>query len=260
MTTPVDGVEGTQGKLFYWTRQGLSLADFEKAVEAAIARVQEAGGIAGITQIGIDLVTSLTQLEARQVIDAASTSDIGAGGGGGGSAINLPIAMTDVSGLPAALNEKSAIGHHHSPGEIDGLSADVNAILAAADSAAILTILDPELQSKINAAITGSPNYTALTTGSLTVTGAVSFADGSIATADISGLDTALANLLTRVNTYANAIPGSRFDIKCIGGIQPTRTSLTSRTDIFFDWLMDAQPSTAANYAIKGDGWRRESW
>lgn len=258
MTTPVDGVEGTQGKLFYWTRQGLSLADFERAVEAAIARVQEAGGIAGITQIGIDLVTSLTQLEARQVIDAAATGDVGSGGGGG--AINLPIAMSDVTGLPAALNGKSLLGHHHSPGEIDGLSADVTAILAAANSAAILAILDPELQAKINAAITGSPNYTALTTGSLTVTGAVSFADGSIATADINGLDTTLAGLLTRVNTYANATAGQRFDIKCIGGIQPTRASLTSRTDIFFDWLMDAQPSTAVGYAIKGDGWRRESW
>lgn len=57
---------------------------------------------------------------------------------------------------------------------------------------------------------------------------------------------------------FATALAGSRYDIPCPGGVQPNRPS--ARTDIFFDWLMIAEPSQAAGKAIPGDGWRVESW
>lgn len=59
---------------------------------------------------------------------------------------------------------------------------------------------------------------------------------------------------------YSEAIPGGRFDVRAPNGVQPLRNTITTRQDIFIDWLMLAQPSTAAGYAILGDGWRRESW
>lgn len=141
MTTPTDGVEGTGGKLFYWTRQGISLADFQKAVDAAIALIEQHGGIVGITPLGLSLVTSDTQDEARGVIDAASTAQAAAGGGGGtgGTAINLPIAITDVTDLRNQLDNKSVLGHHHATGEIDGLATVVRTLLAAGDHAAMVS-------------------------------------------------------------------------------------------------------------------------
>lgn len=144
MTTPTDGVEGTQGKLFYWTRQGISLADFQKKVDDAIALIEAAGGIVGLTQLGIDLVTSDTQAQARAVIDAASTTQAAAGGGGGsggGTAINLPIAISDVSNLQTTLNGKAATSHFHVASDISGLSAPVQGILAAGNHAQLVAAL-----------------------------------------------------------------------------------------------------------------------
>lgn len=59
---------------------------------------------------------------------------------------------------------------------------------------------------------------------------------------------------------YSEAIPGDRFDIRCLNGVQPLRNTITTRQDIYIDWLMLAEPSKAAGYAILGDGWRREAW
>jgi hypothetical protein len=59
---------------------------------------------------------------------------------------------------------------------------------------------------------------------------------------------------------YSEAIPGTRFDVRAPNGVQPSRNTITTRQDIFIDWLMLAEPSKAVGYAILGDGWRREAW
>lgn len=137
MTGPTDpdvtGVEGTEGKLYYWTRQGISLADFEARVAAAIALIEEHGGIAGVTPLGVELVTSLTPAEARDVIDAAEA------GVDGTPVTSIPI--TEVDGLQQALDNKSVVGHHHSSSDIDGLSTDVRAILNAPSAGAVADII-----------------------------------------------------------------------------------------------------------------------
>lgn len=141
MTTPTDGVEGTQGKLFYWTRQGISLAEFQHQVELAIQRIQEAGGIAGITPLGMDLITAATQQAARDVIDAASTAQASSGGGGPGGAINLPIEISDVNNLQTTLDARALLSHHHSTADIEGLSTPVRSFLDAVNHAGIVTAL-----------------------------------------------------------------------------------------------------------------------
>lgn len=54
---------------------------------------------------------------------------------------------------------------------------------------------------------------------------------------------------------------GYMWPVRCPGGVQPLRSTVTLRTDIGIRWEMPDPPSFAAGYAIAGlDGWRRRLW
>lgn len=57
--------------------------------------------------------------------------------------------------------------------------------------------------------------------------------------------------------TYAEAQPGSRFDVFCDNNVQPLRSTLTSRTDIHFDFWKLTDVLTTAGYAQSKDSWIR---
>lgn len=239
MTTPIDGVEGTQGKLFYWTRQGISLADFQKKVEEALALIQAAGGVVGITQLGIDLVTSTTQLEARQVIDAAQTGS----GGGGGGAINLPIEMTDVNGLPAALTARSLVGHLHVTNDIQGVSGPVRAIFDSTNHATLVTA--------IGMVVADLGGITDVGISALTAAGANLAARQAAFRAAIAAAD---IGLVTRVDALeagsgATELAATPWLLGTTAGVYPPRPA-TSRAV----WFTDKAVQPTNNGLITGGG------
>lgn len=130
--------DGTEGRYFFWTKQGISLSDFEARVDAAIAQIEAYGGVTGISPFGADLLTSLDAATARDKLGVTA-----GGGGGGGTTIGLPIAISDVTGLQNAINARAPLAHQHASTDITGLTTDVRGILNAANYAAIRTLLGP---------------------------------------------------------------------------------------------------------------------
>lgn len=61
--------------------------------------------------------------------------------------------------------------------------------------------------------------------------------------------------------TVAKATPGSVFRVLIGPGLtyttQPLRNVLSTRTDIFFQYVMATLPNSSAGYAITGDSWKR---
>lgn len=76
------------------------------------------------TKTAVRQLERLIQSALTRITDLASTvSGLGSGGGG----VTLPIAMSDVTGLVAALAGKAALAHTHAESDITGLVADLAA-------------------------------------------------------------------------------------------------------------------------------------
>lgn len=129
---------GVPNREYFWAKDGISLAEFDARVQAAIAQIQAFGGVTGITPYGADLLTSLDAATARAKLGVSAGS-----GGTTGGAIGLPIAISDVTGLQAAINARALLAHQHASTDITGLTTDVRSILNAANYAAIRTLLGP---------------------------------------------------------------------------------------------------------------------
>lgn len=63
------------------------------------------------------------------------------------------------------------------------------------------------------------------------------------------------------VITISRLPAGAEWPVRCYSDVQPTRASITSRTDISLIWEMSVAPSFATGYALAGvDQWRRRTW
>lgn len=206
--------------------------------------------ITGLNTVGELLIKSLDQQMARDIIGVTAS---------GGAAVIVPGDL-QTTGTPTADTALFGDGSWKlvDTSNLDITKADVG--LGNVDNTAdVNKPLSVPQQTYVDSAIA------TVTTNSAPKDGA-NLTNATTPTPPLTDADTTIANtefVANRVNTYTNAVPGARFDVKCIGGVQPLRNTLSTRTDIFFDYLMVAQPKDAATfpgYAIIGDGWRQESW
>lgn len=63
-----------------------------------------------------------------------------------------------------------------------------------------------------------------------------------------------------RPNSIENLAPGSRWVHRCIGDVQPLRSTITTRTDISIDFEKLTRTNTSAGYMIDGDRWIPAPW
>jgi len=209
--------------------------------------------LTALNTIGEILYRALDQNMAREVLGVTET---------GSSTIPVPEGLI-TTGTPSSITALFGDGAWREVdtsdlditkadvglGNVDNTS-DMNKPVSTAQAAAN-TAQDTATNAALNLK---APKDGAVLTNASATTPALNDNDTSIATT---------AFVATRPGTYVNAIAGQRFDVPCPGGIQPLRNTLSTRTDIFFDYLMIAQPKDAATfpgYAIIGDGWRQESW
>lgn len=199
-----------------------------------------------LNSVGELVTRSLDQAMAREVLGISSS---------GGGLVQIPGDL-QTTGTPSAVTALFGDGSWK--------NLATSQVLTKASVGLDQVDNTSDLNKPISTATQNALN--AITAGSISINSPAFTGNPTAPTPALLDNDTSLATTAF-VNTYqgqmANAIPGSRFDYRCVGGVQPLRNTITTRRDIYIDWLMTAQPKDEVafpGYAILGDGWRKESW